>query len=559
MSERRLNYQGEILTGRNFKRSILEGANFEEADLTNANFTDAILIGANFVYAHLTNANFTDANLTNANLRDADLAGANLTDAILEDADLTNANLTDAYLEGADLAGADLDRAFLFHANFEEANLYHANLEGADLSEANLGGAVLRGADFSYADLLNTSLEDADLEEANFTDATLTGAYLNDASLQRANFQDAFLITTSLQNADLREANFRNANLTDANLINTNLTGANFTGANLTNITIDDTTHGDVIYDNVTINIHELLQRWGEIQAKQPPQPPEPPQVRQQPVGRAYEVHVAFDNFTPFIKKYLDFINQPDKDYGDIYTYNKDKFTQNISELFPNDNEKLDQLTNILNSINGAIPENNKDIVGKSIDFAFSQNDDFKKQYIITYLDETCNAYGSGNRSCVKGMIERFVLSVLAVAEILCKEENDVICDEIYKNLYNISKFKLNALFKEWYNIVVQDNSIKSLNEEDKKRNLMEYLENKARELNLYNEDLQTFIQNYLNEIHMEDYDFEQVIGGKKHKKTIKKHKKTDKKYKKTNKKPKRLLKTSKKSKKHKRTFKKKN
>ena len=125
----------------------------------------------------------------------------------------------------------------------------------------------------------------------------------------------------------------------------------------------------------------------------------------------------------------------------------------------------------VFEKMKGRIPIEKIELVGKSIDFAFSQNDDFKKEYIISFLDDTCNAYtGSGdNTSCVKGIIERFVLTIGTVVEILCREEG---CEnETYQKLDELMKGKMDyqTAMQKWFENGPNDDVIKIMTPEQKR------------------------------------------------------------------------------------------
>lgn len=79
-----------------------------------------------------------------------------------------------------------------------------------------------------------------------------------------------------------------------------------------------------------------------------------------------------------------------------------------INKYFPGES-RLTKLDILIAKIRGSIPEDKKDLIVKSIDFAFSQDENFIKEYIIAFIDESYNAYnGAGdNTSCVKGMCKR--------------------------------------------------------------------------------------------------------------------------------------------------------
>ena len=441
-------------------------------NITNIYLSDAALDGADLRYAILSGLNLTDANLEGANLTDANLTGANLTNANLGNANLTNANLGNANLTGANLGNANLERVGLERANLEGANLERANLEGAYLEGANLTGANLTGANLTI-----TTLTDA-----NLTDANLMGADLEDANLMGADLTDA-----NLRNAILRYADLERANLTGADLIGADFTGANLTDADLTGAILEPTAP--------TAPMH----------------------------GIAFEVHTAFTTFEPKEPNYLGLINQPDFE-GDIYEFIRNKFTENITTLFPHDAKKLVDFNTAFTKMGKSIPDTNKQLIAKSISFAFEQDDNFKQQYIISYLDETCKAYaGPGdNMSCVKGIIERFVLCVGSAVEIVCKDGCE---NETYKELDKLMnpKFDIQAAASSWWENEAIKRDVIRMDEEGRKANFIQYLMNEAKKVGSYNEIVRREISDYSDDI---NYAFAKlVLGGKKPRKTRKSRK----------------------------------
>jgi hypothetical protein len=131
-----LDFSGQDLPGRNFRRHRLEKANFEEANLREALFEEAVVTGGNFQGADLSGANFSKADLTGADFR-----GARIATAILDRAILNGANL-----EKADLS-RDVDG--LMHVKLRKANLRNlkaiSKVVNVDFSEADLRGANLVG------------------------------------------------------------------------------------------------------------------------------------------------------------------------------------------------------------------------------------------------------------------------------------------------------------------------------------------------------------------------------------------------------------------------------
>lgn len=97
-----LEYNKEILVGKDFSGLNLTDSSFSKANLRQSNFSDANLRGVRFFAANLESANLSGADLTNATLDSARLIKANLTNAILEGAFAMNAKFDGAIVDGTD-------------------------------------------------------------------------------------------------------------------------------------------------------------------------------------------------------------------------------------------------------------------------------------------------------------------------------------------------------------------------------------------------------------------------------------------------------------------------
>ena len=435
--------------------------------------------------------NLIGENLHGANLEGAFLNEANLEGANLEGANLRRANLGLANLAGANLAGANLQRANLGLANLRIANLRGVFLEGADLGHAQLGHADLSNADLGHADLERANLASANLAGANLTNANLTNSSLQRANLAGANLTNANLRGAFLQGANLRGANLEGANLERAFLEDANLEGANFEGANLEDV---------IGYQRVATP----------------------------PAGVAYEVHNAFTTFQLKKPDYLAIIDQPNfkGSVAEFIKFIQDIFNSNIQQVFPGDNNKLEQFNSVFEKSKNYLSGNPEEqqLIYKSITFAFSQDNEFKEQYISTFLDETCNAYaGSGdNTSCVKGILERYVLSVGNAVQILCSDGCE---NETYKKLDILlnPKFNVEDAASSWWENESVKTDIINMDTSTRKKNFIDYLTSESNRLGSANAETKTKIESYANLI---DYSFAELqLGGRKSRKSKKSRK----------------------------------
>ena len=497
--------------------------------------------------ADLQGADFSGANLDMANLTGANLFGANLSGATLEHTQLMNARLENANLRGAYLEEAMLMNANLQNADLEDADLSYTSLEGANLEDANLTGAnltssILHGAVLTNANLTRTTLLDADLRRVNATNAIFRNAYLRSATMNNGNFENTDFEDSTFEDAILVEANFTHANVSYCNFGRAIISDAIFEDALLERSNYEWHGVNNVIFHRAVIlhsDIDNFIANTGRTEMQQITTDGDiednqymiienalnhVPQPQQQIEGVAYEVHNAFIVFEQIKSDYLELIHQPDNNYGNIYQFIKTKFIANIERLFPNDTTKIAQFNKALNKIDNRIPDNYINLIGKSIDFAFSQDDDFRKEYIITFLDESCNAYsGTGdNTSCVKGIIERFILSIASTVQILC---SDGCNNETYQKLDKLMniKFDINVVASKWFTLAETDDEIRRLNNHERKTHFINYLTHEAIRLNKYNANVERQINTYADEI---EYGFENLeLGGKSSKKSRKNRK----------------------------------
>jgi len=250
------------------------------------------------------------------------------------------------------------------------------------------------------------------------------------------------------------------------------------------------------------------------------------PNQGQQPRGLAFEIHEKFAKILSKKNEYLAIINQPPIDFpmNFFYSYIQNSFETHIENLFPGDNEKLNQFNTAFERIKNRIPENLKQLILDSIDFVFSQDDDFIKEYIKIFLDESCRAYTGpnplNNLSCLNGIIERFVTAVGGAVQVLCVAGCE---NEIYQKLDKLfnPKFDIREAASEWWNTIAETEEIQLLTKEQRKESFITFLRNKAIELDNYDAVIEQQIIDYANEI---DNSFENLAlgGSRKPKKTRK-------------------------------------
>jgi len=251
-----------------------------------------------------------------------------------------------------------------------------------------------------------------------------------------------------------------------------------------------------------------------------------------QPRGVAYEIHNAFTEFQAKKNAYLALIAEPDNEYGNIINYVYENYYAIIGQIFPNDAvEKRKQLKKVIKKIMDSRFDEYKDLIGKTVSFVTKQDNDFKEQYILAFLNDTCNAYatGSDRTSCVKGIIERIILSVGSAVQILCMDHCE---NETYQKLNALMnpKFKAADAANSWFETAETNAEIQGMDKAGRKNNFIEYLKSEAIRLDhkdgFIPENILADINAYAETM---DYAFEnlQLGGAKKSGKSIKSRRST--------------------------------
>jgi len=345
---------------------------------------------------------------------------------------------------------------------------------------AHLEGIVLpRGTVLTrFADLRGIHLEGASLEGAIFRQGVnLEGAFLNNADLFQANLEGANLEGANLQGTILAEANLEDAIFHDANLEDANLDGADLDGADLRFVlNLERALHADTRRAIMDDDDDEEVM-------------PLPPQ------GRAYEVHNYFNGLD--INAIRDFIEESNRNNNDVNrTTQSMKSSVNSlfnpllhfidnSDLFNSDEksenkEKLNRILSIAQDCEGF--NANRELLNSIIEFVSKQSDNFIEQYIRIIKDECLNAYGQGGVSCVKGVFERIITTIGAVAIVLTKDESMNQENETYKTLKILFR-EINLLVQEWATTYLEDGEkeeeLKSLSIEERKAHFINFMKTK--------------------------------------------------------------------------------
>jgi surface protein len=258
---------------------------------------------------------------------------------------------------------------------------------------------------------------------------------------------------------------------------------------------------------NVT-NMHDIFYRCGpiaqnNIQLWERERERANPQVRVIPPptqGVAYEIHNAFNQHYALNKdKYFEIIKlpgHPDSIYTsiNIVEYIKPKLLELIQRVYPADaiNVKTEEMNQILTTINNASELSEKPdtklLLGKTVDFLVTQSNEFVHFYLEALKYDCLNAYSSGSPiSCVKGMIERFYLTIGDTAYTLCPDP-DTCNNPKYNELVSLFNKRVdkNELTQEWNKTFLEDPIKKSellkLNKDQRKDHYRQFMIQKYRD-----------------------------------------------------------------------------
>jgi len=205
--------------------------------------------------------------------------------------------------------------------------------------------------------------------------------------------------------------------------------------------------------------------------------------------GVAFEIHNAFTDFQAIKYAYLALIAEPDNEYGNIFNYIYENYSQIIGQIFPNNAvEKRKQLQKLIQKIRNSRFDEYKDLIGKTVSFVTKQDNNFKEQYILAFLNDSCNAYTGGrdNTSCVKGIIERIVLTVGTTVQILCMDQCENVTYQKLNALMN-PKFKVADAANSWFETAEANAEIVAMDKAGRKNNFIEFL--KAESIRLDHKD----------------------------------------------------------------------
>jgi hypothetical protein len=153
----------------------------------------------------------------------------------------------------------------------------------------------------------------------------------------------------------------------------------------------------------------------------------------------------------------------------------------------------------IIPTLNEPTNEELKNKLKKVITYVLEQPAEFIDLYLKNYTFDCLNAYNPGDRSCVKGMIERIVMIIRDVVVTICSEENSPLCKPEYTELKETfyPEIDINPLFQEWFNANSENDEIVNLDPSQRKEHFISFVRQQLspEEYNHIQEKLTSYIE----------------------------------------------------------------
>jgi uncharacterized protein YjbI with pentapeptide repeats len=366
-------------------------------------------------------------------------------------------------------------------AGFDFTNTVIVDLSGG----YNSSSWEALGYNFSGATLSDTRIYGGNIPNSIFQGRLNNVRFDGVRELSGSVFTNVFLTDVVFINCDLLNCHFEEATLNNVTFIGCSLVNSNFEGAILNG----NTRFIDSEMDGITGLPDQLPGQEVDIIEN-----------RHQHEGVAYEVHNSFASFVDKKDRYLKIIAQPEPDPTiRIDEYINTTFIDKIIGLFPEHEEKLRKFRILLSKSSGtlsALDSPSKSLILKSLSFVFSQDDAFIRHYINIWLSDSFDAYdGPGDTtSCVNGIIERFVLSVMPAALAVCSD--DTKCTSQYEALIKLNRiFKINEVAIKWWND--ESNRTSSTDFNERRESFIRFLIEKAEEQDFHDEETKERIRQY--------------------------------------------------------------
>jgi uncharacterized protein YjbI with pentapeptide repeats len=497
-------------SNKNFSNQDFSNLNFEKKKFKNCNFSNANLSGTNLSECLLKDCIFTNSNFTKANLYDAHFVHSNLERTIF-----VEANLEECFFDPDNVSEfADFTDSILINSIIN-CNLSDANLTNADLTNAQLTDIIIKDTKFNDAKLLGTKFKNVgftscnlskmqiseftNFEDVTFSNCQIRSTNLSNATYNRVEFKECVLVYSTLVNTNMKDAKFiecdlgrvifTNNDFTDANFTDANLFAADFSGSNLTNANFTDTYIRNTIFvganttnTNFTgafrINPHESHEEIVKIINNLPKifQLMNPNNETVPVLNTSLLINGKLDTLisklTPNSNYDADFLNNLNKKVGSLkQVINKFGFDDFINvplkEVYKKYSQDIQSETMQMNQI-----------ISYPLFFIGNLTPDTICYYLDDWVTGSLTAYESPEKdnvvSCVKGICERFLISVAGSLQIYFNENtnNDPILKTNYSEIISLilnrtynndettlhylepTQFKtmvLDKCFQEWY------------------------------------------------------------------------------------------------------------
>ncbi len=296
-----------------------------------------------------------------------------------------------------------------------------------------------------------------------------------------------------------------------------------------------------------------------------------PEVIRRENIQRALHVHETFKklNLIELMKIIKPIVNKEDTVYSKVeWQYFMFNIKSKMKNYISNNFEK--NKTSFISSLNSVIKKVSKEsefatdemkiYIGNTIDYLFMQPKTIITNYIHIFVEECQTAYGkqlninsndmkTENISCIKGIVERFFLTLINTLLMHCITDIKECSNEYKKilfkgfnvNVKKLTKLDKNELTKQWNDEFLENESFlkkNNLNENNSKRlsdndretflknHYIDFMKSKYQEEEIYTRDIKDMIMLEANNLESAGVFKNMYFGGK-----GRKYKKTNKRY----------------------------
>ena len=462
---------------------------FNQTSFNNCVFNQTVFNGVEFNYCYFTSSDISSCVFTNCIFTDVKFSNINIIDCEFEGCTFRKSYFKRVLIYNSKLLKCEIDLSHFEECDFRDTIFIEPEPESETETEPESESVktVIRRTKFTHTMLDNANLSGLNLSNNRFSHVDLTNTNLSNAEMEGSVFEKTCIMGTNFDGVDVSKLRSLYNSKDLRFMISNTLMPTPHTEEQLQTIILN--TRNDVVAQanqihDFLLNKNINLDTVSKILKKALPDVStdtytNPENTIVDYIVARFTEYIRSPAFHPFSEEYInDLRNEFDselsrkEDGGD----NVDDATKetHITAAIEKEKDKyannLFTMTRWFNSSSYARDTNTRIVLGYITDFVIQQPDVFKSNYIKTWIDDCLNAYNVPEHadaadedrpiSCVKGMIERMVLSLLDNAGTMdCSEETKDICHE----LSTMAKGKfthedLNKITQQYMDIIDPDN-----------------------------------------------------------------------------------------------------